>query len=141
MMKFLATIFLLFSFTTAHAANIEIEMLNKLGKEKMLYSKKLVKIAVGDTVNWKATDKTHNVAFIKGGVPEGVKLYKSKMNKDAEYTFTVPGVYAYKCTPHYGMGMIGFVVVGNDTSNLEQVKAIKYPGKAKKVASETLATL
>lgn len=140
-MKFIALLITFFSFSNAYAQDIEIEMLNKLGKERMVYSKKLVNINVGDTVKWKATDKTHNVAFIKGAVPEGVELFKSKLNKDTEYTFTVPGVYSYKCTPHYGMGMIGFVVVGNDLSNLEQVKAIKYPGRAKKVAKEVLSSL
>ena len=27
-------------------------------------------------------------------------------------TFTVPGVYGVKCKPHYGMGMVALVVVG-----------------------------
>ena len=30
-------------------------------------------------------------------------------------------IYVYKCVGHYGMGMIGVVIVGNDTHNLEQV--------------------
>jgi hypothetical protein len=34
------------------------------------------------------------------------------------------------------MGMIGFVVVGNDKSNLEAIKSIKFVGKSKKLASE-----
>ena len=62
------------------AADETVEMLNKLGKESMVYSKKVVKIDVGDTVFWKATDKGHNVEFIKGGTPEGVKKFKSKYN-------------------------------------------------------------
>ena len=53
-------------------------MLNKLDKETMVYSKKVVRVNVGDTVFWKATDKGHNVEFIKGGVPEGVEKFKSK---------------------------------------------------------------
>ena len=34
------------------------------------------------------------------------------------------------------MGMIGFVVVGNDKSNLEIIKSIKFVGKSKKLAAE-----
>ena len=86
--------FLLFS-SHAFAADVTVEMLNKLDNESMVYSKKIVKINTGDTVFWKATDKGHNVEFIKNGVPEGVDKFKSKFNKDAEYKFTVPGIYAY----------------------------------------------
>ena len=53
----------------------------------------------------------------------------------------MPGIYAYNCTPHYGLGMIGFVVVGDDTSNLEAIEKIKYPGKAKAIAKTLIEQL
>ena len=117
---------LLFLTSNSFAADVTIEMLNKLGNESMVYSKKVVRVDVGDTVFWKSTNPGHNVEFIKGGVPEGVDKFKTKFSKDAEYTFTIPGIYAYWCTPHKSMGMIGFVVVGDDKSNLENIKKIKY---------------
>ena len=125
----------------AFAADVTVEMLNKLDNESMVYSKKIVKINTGDTVFWKATDKGHNVEFIKYGVPEGVDKFKSKFNKDAEYKFTVPGIYAYWCTPHKTMGMIGFVVVGDDKSNIEAIKAIRFSGKSKKIAPDLINQL
>ena len=66
-------IFLTIFSTNVFAANETVEMLNKQGKESMVYSKKVVKINVGDTIFWKATHKGHNVEFIKGGVPDGVE--------------------------------------------------------------------
>ena len=123
------------------AADTTIEMLNKQGKESMVYSQKIVNVNVGDTVFWKATTKGHNVQFMKGGVPEGVEKFKSKMNKDTQYTFTVPGIYVYLCTPHKSMGMIGFVVVGGDKSNLEAIKSLKFFGKSKKIAPELINQL
>ena len=132
---------LLFFASNSFAADETIEMLNKLDKESMVYSKKIVRIDVGDTVFWKSTDPGHNVEFIKGGVPEGVEKFKTKFSKDAEYTFTVPGIYAYWCTPHKSMGMIGFVVVGNDKSNLEDIKKIKYYSRSKKIAPELINSL
>ena len=123
------------------AADQTIEMLNKQGKESMVYSQKIIRINVGDSVSWKATTKGHNVEFIKGGVPEGVKKFKSKFNKDADYTFNVPGIYAYWCTPHKNMGMIGFVVVGDDKSNLEAIKKIKFMAKSKKIAPDLINSL
>ena len=137
-------IFILFSFfflSNAYAANETIEMLNKQGKESMVYSKKVVKINVGDTIFWKATDKGHNVEFIKGGVPEGVDKFKSKYNVDVEYTFTVPGIYAYWCTPHKNMGMIGFIVVGGNKTNLEAIKKIRFSAKSKKIAPDLINSL
>ena len=126
---------------SAFAADETIEMLNKLGKEHMVYSKKIVKVDIGDTVFWKSTKPGHNVEFIKGGVPEGVVKFRSALSKDTEYKFEIPGIYAYWCTPHKGMGMIGFVVVGNDKSNLEAIKKLKYLGKSKKIAEELISSL
>ena len=126
---------------TAFAADVTVEMLNKLDNEIMVFSKKIVRIDVGDTVFWKATDKGHNVEFIKTGVPEGVDKFKSKLNVDTEYKFTIPGIYAYWCTPHKGMGMIGFVVVGGDKHNLEQIKNTKFFGKSKKIAISLIEQL
>ena len=125
--------FLFFSFES-FAKTLEIEMLNKLGKEKMVYSVKVAKIDVNDKIIWKSVSKGHNVEFIKKGVPDGVGKFKSKFNKDVEYKFEVPGIYAYWCTPHKNMGMIGFVVVGDDKSNLDAIKKLRFSSKSKKLA-------
>ena len=137
------TLILIFlsSFTPAFAADTTVEMLNKSGKEIMVFSNKIVRVNVGETVYWKATNKGHNVEFIKGGTPEGVPKFKSKMNKDTQFKFEKPGIYAYWCTPHKMMGMIGFVIVGDDKSNLEAIKSIKFVGKSKKLASELFSQL
>ena len=140
-LKLILSIIFTIVVTNVSAADVTLEMLNKLGKETMVFSEKVVKINVGDTVFWKATDKGHNVEFIKGGTPEGVGKFKSKYNVDTEYKFTIPGIYAYWCTPHKGMGMIGFVVVGDDKSNLDAIKAIRFMGKSKKIAPELINSL
>ena len=139
--KIFISLFLIIFTSNSIAADETIEMLNKSGNEIMVYSKKIVRVDVGDTVFWKATDKGHNVEFIKGGVPEGVDKFKSKFNVDTEYKFTVPGIYAYWCTPHKNMGMIGFVVVGGDKSNLENIKKIRFSAKSKKIAPDLINSL
>ena len=141
LIKFIISISLFLFSSNSMAANETIEMLNKLGKESMVYSKKIVRVNIGDTVYWKSTNPGHNVEFIKGGVPEGVEKFKTKFSKDAQYTFKVPGIYAYWCTTHKSMGMIGFIVVGNDKSNLEAIKKIKYYSKSKKIAPELINSL
>ena len=138
---FLITFFLLFSSKFVIAADQTVEMLNRLNKESMVFEPKIVRVNVGDTVLWKATDKGHNVEFIKKGVPDGVEKFKSKYNKDTEYKFNIPGIYAYWCTPHKNMGMIGFVVVGNDKSNLDEIKKLRFSAKSKKIAPDLINSL
>ena len=125
----------------ATSAEVTVEMLNKLNNEYMVFSKKIVRINIGDSVLWKATDKSHNVEFIKNAIPEGVENFKSKYNIDVEYKFTIPGIYAYWCTPHKSMGMIGFIVVDDNRSNLKMVRNINYYGKSKKVAKSLIDQL
>ena len=133
-----AMIISLFS-TYAIAQNYTVEMLNKLGKERMVYSEKVLSIKVNDEITWKSVDKGHNVEFI--GMPKGVSKYKSKISKDAKYTFTQPGIYLYQCTPHKAMGMIGIVVVGEDKNNLDKIKKVKVYGKSKKLLKKLLKSL
>ena len=107
-----------------------IEMLNKRGKDKMLYGQDVAKIDVGQTITWTPDSKGHNVQFVS--VPEGVEKVKSKLSKEFSYTFEQEGVYLYVCTPHASMGMIGVVVVGDSDVNLDEVLDYKFRGKSKK---------
>ena len=142
-MKYLFIIFFgLFITNVSFAEDITVEMLNKLEKRTMVFNQEIVRIDPGDTVFWKATDPGHNVQFIsKNGVPDGVEKFKSKVGKDTEFTFTVPGIYAYWCVPHKTLGMIGFVIVGEDLSNLDAIKKVKFIGKSKKIAKTLIAEI
>jgi pseudoazurin len=114
----------------ASAAEVEIKMLNKGTEGVMVFEPAFVKIAPGDTVKFLASDKGHNVETIDKMIPEGGKTFVGKINEELVITFDQPGVYGYKCKPHYGMGMVGMIVVGEPT-NADQAKEAKHPGKAK----------
>jgi pseudoazurin len=116
----------------AGAAEIEVKMLNKGAEGAMVFEPALVKIAPGDTVKFLATDKGHNAEIIETMLPDGGKGFVGKINEELAITFEKPGVYGYKCKPHYGMGMVGIIVVG-DAANVDQAKAATHPGKAKQV--------
>ena len=132
--------FLLFNLNS-FAADITVEMLNKRGDgQMMVYSEDLSRINVGDTITWIPTTKGHNVEFLAG--PDGWEIpKKSKMNKEYSYTFEIPGIYFYQCTPHKVMGMIALVVVGNDNSNFDTIAKVKVFGKGKKKLTELLEQL
>ena len=128
----LATAAVLLALTgAAHAAEIEVKMLNK-GSDgaAMVFEPALVTVQPGDTVKFVATDKGHSVESIKGMMPTDATPFVGKMSQDLSVTPDKPGVYGVKCAPHYGMGMVALVVVGAPT-NLAEAKAVSHPGKAK----------
>jgi len=115
----------------AFAADHEVKMVNKgANGEMMAFEPAYLKIAPGDTVTFVAADKGHNSEAIKGMVPEGAKEWKGKINEEIKVTFDTEGVYGYRCLPHFGMGMVGLIQVGDNPANLEQAKAVKLPNKA-----------
>lgn len=114
----------------ALAANFEVHMLNKGEAGNMVFEPALTTVAVGDTVTFVPVDKGHNAETIKDMLPEGAEPFKGTISQPVEVTFTVPGVYGVKCNPHYAMGMVALVVVGDPSSNLEAAKAVKNPKKA-----------
>ena len=124
--------------TFAGAAAAEehvVEMLNKGEKGAMVFQPNLVHAAPGDTVKFVPTDKSHNAESIKGMIPEGAESFKSKMNEEITVTFDKDGVYGVKCAPHYGMGMVALIVVGQPV-NADEAKAVKQTGKAKAAFAE-----
>jgi pseudoazurin len=125
----------------ALAANVDVQLLNKGDMGAMTFQPDLVKIAPGDTVTFQPTDKGHNVETIAGMLPAGATAFKGDTSKPLVETFTVPGVYAVKCNPHYGLGMVAVVVVGDDVSNLDALKAAKNPKKAQERLDAAFAQL
>jgi pseudoazurin len=116
--------------TPAFAAEHEVKMLNKGAEGMMVFEPSFLKIAPGDSIHFVAADKGHNVLSIEGMAPEGATPFQGKMNEDLTVTFDQPGVYGFECKPHYGMGMVGLVIVG-DAANLAEAEAVPQKGKAK----------
>ncbi|MBY8918469.1 pseudoazurin (plasmid) [Nitratireductor sp. L1-7-SE] len=113
------------------AAEFEIRMLNKGEKGVMVFEPDFVRAQPGDTIKFVSVDPGHNAETIKGMLPEGAAAFRSKVSKDFSVTLTEEGVYGVKCTPHYGMGMIALIAVGEPV-NGEAAARVKHPGKAKK---------
>lgn len=124
----------------ALAAEHEVRMLNK-GPEgqPMQFDPAFLKIEPGDSVKFVATDKGHNSESIKEMLPEGVEPWKGKINEEVTVTFDVEGIYGYKCLPHFAMGMVGLIQVGDGRDNLDSAETAKLPGKAKTRMAELTA--
>lgn len=122
----------------AAAKDVQVRMLNNGARGAMVFEPALVKIAPGDTVSFVAVDKGHNAEIIPTMIPAGATPFKGKMNQSFTVKFSKPGIYGYKCSPHYGMGMVGAVIVGNPAANAAQAKAASHPGKARQTFASIL---
>lgn len=123
----------------AFAAEHEVHMLNKGAVGAMVFEPAFVKAAPGDTIHFIPTDKSHNVEAIKEILPAGVEVFKSKINEEFTLTVTEPGLYGVKCTPHFAMGMVGLIQVGEAPTNLEAAKTAKMSKKARERMDAELA--
>lgn len=123
----------------AFAAEHEVHMLNKGAVGAMVFEPAFVKAAPGDTIHFIPTDKGHNVEAIKEILPAGVEVFKSKINEEFTLTVTEPGLYGVKCTPHFAMGMVGLIQVGEAPANLEAAKTAKMSKKARERMDAELA--
>lgn len=111
----------------ALAADIEVHMLNKGEAGAMVFEPAYIHAQPGDNIIFKPTDKGHNVESVKDMIPEGVEKFKSKINEDYTLAVTTEGAYLVKCTPHYAMGMVALIVVGDNPANLDAIVAAKKP--------------
>ena len=122
---------LLFTSSSVLAENLTIEMTSNRS-----FSIEIAKIDVGQTIEWLPTAKGHNVEFRLG--PDAAKLpKKSSFSKPISIKFDTPGTYFYWCTPHKNSGMIGLVIVGGDTSNIDKIAELDLAG----MSSSKLAKL
>nr|WP_309770595.1 pseudoazurin [Agrobacterium larrymoorei] len=114
----------------ALAETVEVRMLNQGEKGSMVFEPDYLHLQPGDTVKFIATHKSHNAATIEGMVPEGAKGFKGKINEEIEVTFERYGFYGIKCSPHFGMGMVMLIKVG-ETSLPESYRSVAVPARAK----------
>ena len=129
------------SYSVANAADCEggkvheIKMLNKSKtdpKMKMVFEPSFVLAAAGDCIKFTPTSKGHNAETIKKMIPNGAKKFKSKMNKELIVQLDVEGLYGIKCQPHYQMGMIALIQVGEVSEGvIKETAKVKHRGKAK----------
>jgi pseudoazurin len=117
---------------TAQAADHEVKMLNKGSNgDTHVFEPAFLKIAPNDTVTFTPVSKGHDSQSIDGAIPDGAQPWKGGMSKKITVQFTKPGLYGYECMPHYALGMVGLIQVGDDTSNLQAIKDKRMPPRAR----------
>ena len=100
--------------SAAFAETFEVHMMNKgTDGERMVFEPAFIQAAAGDTIKFIAADKGHNAEVNSGMLPGGAEAFKGKINEELEVTLTVEGLYGVICKPHYAMGMVMTIAVGD----------------------------
>ncbi|PWR03361.1 pseudoazurin [Meridianimarinicoccus roseus] len=98
----------------AFAETFEVKMLNMgADGERMVFEPAFVQAVPGDTIKFIAADKGHNAETVGDMIPGGAEGFKGKINEEIVVTLDTEGVYAVACKPHYAMGMVMTIAVGN----------------------------
>jgi len=119
------------------SANHEVKMLNQGPTGVMVFEPAVLKINIGDTVTFKSVDAAHNSASIPGMIPAGASTWNGQLSQDLTVSFDVAGIYGYQCTPHSMMAMVGVIEVGNDQSNMNEVKSAAQTFKSTFVMNQS----
>jgi pseudoazurin len=112
------------------ADELQVKELNRGPAGFFVFDPELVRIKPGDTIDFIAFDRGHDVHSVNGMIPDGAQPIDGKTNQDTKVTFIQPGVYVIACKVHTLMGMICVVVVG-DPVNIDKIDPSGLPPKAK----------
>lgn len=132
----LATLVSLMPFA-ARAETFEVKMLNGNATGGMAFEPDFLSLKPGDKVKFLATQRGHNAATIKDFLPAGVTPFKGRINQEIEVNFTEEGFYGIMCTPHYDMGMVMIVRVGETPTSEMKLPEDVRPGAIKRIAQIT----
>jgi pseudoazurin len=124
----------------APAKTIVVEMKDSGPEGAMVFVPSFIKAMPGDTIRFVPTNPVHNAELIPTMVPAGVGPAKGAIGKQFDLVVTAPGVYGIKCAPHYSLGMVALVQVGNGPSaNLAAARTVKLAPFAMKRMTSYLA--
>ncbi|WP_165857353.1 pseudoazurin [Marinobacter sp. JSM 1782161] len=125
--------------TLAQAETHTVNMLTRAGSEAMVYQPDHLTIAPGDSVHFVATQRGHNAAAIKSMLPAGAERFIGGIDEEITVTLDEPGVYGVKCSPHYAMGMVMLIEVGDAHASAGELPD-DLPNRARQRFESILAT-
>ncbi|TDL79419.1 pseudoazurin [Palleronia sediminis] len=126
-----ATALIVLAAGAVSAETFEVQMLNKGSDgERMVFEPAFIQAQPGDTIKFIPTDKSHNAESLLEMMPEGAEAFKGRINEEIEVTLDVEGLYGIQCKPHFAMGMVMTVAVG-DVQSADDFIQGRVPPKAK----------
>ncbi|UOA32807.1 Pseudoazurin [Sulfitobacter sp. DSM 110093] len=108
----LLTALIIFPPSIGYAETHDVKMLTCGDTGAMVYEPAHLQIAPGDTVRFQPAQHGHNAASISEMLPDGAERFIGKIDEEVSVSFGIEGRYGIKCSPHYAMGMVMIVDVG-----------------------------
>ncbi len=123
------------------AEDFEVQMMNRGDAGTMVFEPAFLRIAEGDTVTFVATDRGHNAESIPEMTPQGATTFEGGTNEDIAVTFDIEGLYGVRCKPHFPMGMVMTIAVGDVTEVPDGYLEGRIPREAKARFEEQVSNL
>jgi pseudoazurin len=139
----LAVAVALASASASDAAELRVKMQNQGAQGVMVFEPATARLKVGDTLRFVPTDPGHNVESIREIAPPGAEPVKGAIGKEVVVKLAKPGVYGFKCVPHWAMGMVFVAKVGDGklTPAAETAAASSAPPMARKRLAAAFAAI
>jgi len=114
MQKFtIVTLCLLLCSGFVNAKEHTVKLLTQGSNGKMMvFEPMFIKISVGDTINFIPSDASHNAQSFSA--PSEKSTFETPYGKSAKVTFTENGAVLVKCLPHFALGMVAVIQVGEN---------------------------
>ena len=116
----LLTVLFLLCPLSSYADSYTVKMLNESNHEEMVFHPAILKVKLGDTINFVPTDLGHTPESRL--VPPGAKTWQGFLYNPLSVKLEQEGLYVYECNLHPRMAMIGIIQVG-DAKNLDAARA------------------
>jgi len=81
----------------------------------MVFEPIFIKIAKGDSINFVPADVSHNAESFS--TPSPASAFKTPYGKPTRISFNEEGAVLVKCLPHFPLGMISVIQVGDNIDN------------------------
>ncbi len=89
--------------------------------ETMVFEPGFLQVSVGDTIVFEPADASHNAESFFAPTPDA--NFYTELGVTESIVMTQEGIYLYKCTPHFMLGMIGVIQVGEALNKVEALAA------------------
>lgn len=125
-----AKLLMITSILAVFATNAAVAEEHVVNAEARIFKPDIIYIQPGDTVRWTNMTSHNAVTYV---TPDGSAGFGEKGKLPGGSFSATPdkeGIFGYVCEPHAGMGMVGVIVVGNATKEVQDA--------ALKQADETL---
>lgn len=108
--------FSLLTSSLTYAETYQVKMENSGPIGKMAFEPSFLHIQPGDSVHFINGTTGHNAMTINYMIPKGAETFHGGINEEITVKLTTKGIYGIECLPHFSLGMVMLIQVGDDAN-------------------------